>query len=379
MKLIEKYKNEFGELPEFSAKSFGRFEIIGNHTDHNHGLCLAATCNLHISCLLKPNNSNVINFISDGYTTVKLNLDELECRKSDAGSSIGIIRGMARYLKKHGYKIGGFNAVSKSNIFPGAGVSSSAAFESLIGQIFNVLFNDGKIDKLFLAKAGQYAENTDFGKHSGLLDQIGCGYGNISFIDFKDIDNPIVEEINYPFNDLKFVIVNTGGSHADLSDLYSSIPTDMINAAKKLGHNYLIECSEQDCPQLSEIERSRAKHFFGECERVRKAKEYINNHDKKGFLEMINESRKSSRDYLKNMMVGTNYKGSPLEATDIAMKILSNEGACKINGGGFAGSIICVVPSNKLDLFINKMSSIYSKKNVKEVKVKNSGPTLKKI
>jgi len=379
MNLITEFKNKFNSSPIYFCQSFGRFEVLGNHTDHNHGLCIAATCNLSIDAYVSPNSDNCIHFCSFGYNDSEIDLSKLDLQKNEAASSQCLIRGIARYFVEHGYKVGGFNAVSKSNIFPGAGVSSSAAFESLIGEIFNVLFNDGKIDKLFIAKAGQYAENTDFGKKSGLLDQIGCGYGNLSFIDFGNIVDPTVEKIEFPFKDLHFVIVNTGGSHANLSHLYSSIPEDMLSAAKKLGHNFLRDCDEEDNPSLTDIERSRAKHFFSENKRVLEMKSCLKHNDKSGFLKCINESRVSSTNDLKNMMVENQYEGSPLEACDIAMKLMDNDGACKINGGGFAGSIICVVPENKLSFFLEQMANKYGSNNVTEVFVNKFGPKVSKI
>lgn len=379
MKLRKIFIDLFKEEPFYKMSAGGRFEILGNHTDHNHGLCCAATCNLSIDGYVSPRNDNKIIYNSIGFKTITVDLDDLSLKEDGKATSEGLIRGVARYLKEHGYQIGGFSAVSESSIFPGAGVSSSAAFESLIGQIFNVLFNEGKIDKLTLAKAGQYAENTDFGKKSGLLDQIGTGFGNISYIDFKNIENPLVEQIAYPFKDLHFVIVNTGGSHAHLSHLYSSIPEDMWNAAKKNGHNFLRECREFDCKPLTEMEKNRSIHFFSENERVVKMKECIRNKDKKGFLDLVNASRKSSTELLKNMMVENEYEGSPLEACDIAMRILGDDGACKINGGGFAGSIISVVSENKLNTFIKEMSKKYGKNNVCEVFINENGPLVEKL
>ncbi len=379
MNLIDEYKNTFKESPTLEAFSYGRFEVLGNHTDHNHGLCIAATCNLSINAYLAKNDSNKIRFQSLGYDFVELDLNDLNVHKDEYFTSISLIRGIANYFKEHGYHIGGFNALAKSNIFPGAGVSSSAAFESLIGEIFNALFNDNKIDKLTLAKAGQYAENKYFGKKSGLLDQIGCGFSNLSYIDFKDIDNPIVERLDFPFTDLKFIIVNTGGSHADLSDLYSSIPLDMYNAAKKLGHKFLRDSDKEDDPSLTDIERSRAEHFYSENRRVLKMKECLKNKDELGFLNCINESRISSTNKLKNMMVNDHYEGSPLEACDLAMKAMDDKGAVKINGGGFAGSIICVVPVDKLDYFLSVMKTKYNDNNVVEVFINKEGPKVVKI
>ena len=376
------FEKQYQKAPEFKISCGGRFEILGNHTDHNHGLCCAATCDLQIYGFLGRREDNIVEVFSVGYNPFKVDLNELIPNKEDFASSTGLTKGVAKYLLEKGYKIGGFNLYTDSSIFPGAGVSSSAAFESLIAQIFNVLYNDGKIEKILLAKAGQYAENNFFGKKSGLLDQIGTGFGNISYIDFEDIINPKVEEIGFPFNDLHFVIVNTGGSHAELNDLYSSIPEDMWNAAKKTGHQFLREGSIEEienCSSLSEMEANRARHFYDENERVKQMKNALNNKNKDLFLKLINESRKSSTELLKNMMVEDKYEGSPLQACDRAMKIMQNQGACKINGGGFAGSIICVVPSEYLDRFVKEMGNFYGPQSVKEVHVNKNGPLVVKL
>ena len=373
--VIEFYKEKYGEEPEDLFSCGGRFEILGNHTDHNHGLCLAATCNLCITAAVTKRNDNVITFISKGYTPFSINLDELDVKEEEKGRSTGLARGIAFYLKEHGYNIGGFDAVSDSTIFMGAGVSSSAAFELLVAEIYNYYFNKDRIDRMTLCKAGQFAENKYFGKKSGLLDQIGVGYGNIVSIDFKDIEKPVVEQVKFPFENLHFVIVNTGGSHAELSDLYSSIPTDMYNAAKIMGHNFLREGTKAELEEKIN-EFKRALHFYQENERVMMAIEAIKNNDEKTFLECINESRISSTNNLRNMMVDNIYDGSPLEACDLALKYMDNKGAAKINGGGFAGSIITVVPSEYLESFIEKMSEKYGNGNVKEVFVRKIGPSI---
>lgn len=376
------FENEFNQAPDYKVRCGGRFEILGNHTDHNHGLCCAATCDLQIYGYLKQRKDSSVVVSSVGYAPCRVNLDSLDVLPEDFASSQGLVKGVAKYFLDHGYQIGGFSLYTDSSIFPGAGVSSSAAFESLIGQIFNVLFNDGKVGKISLAKAGQFAENNYFGKKSGLLDQIGTGFGNISYIDFENIANPKVETIEFPFTDLHFVIVNTGGSHAELNDLYSSIPENMWEAAKKTGHQFLREGSMQEislCNTLTKMEFNRARHFYGENERVTIMKRALINKDKDQFLKLINESRKSSTELLKNMMVGDQYEGSPLQACDRAMKIMEEKGACKINGGGFAGSIICVVPDEYLDGFIMEMGEFYGENNVKEVHVSKQGPTVERL
>ena len=379
-KLFEFYKEQFGKEPEDIFSCGGRFEILDNHTDHNHGLCLAATCDLCITAAVSKRDDNIINFISMGYAPFSINLDELDIKEEEKERSPGLARGIAYYLKEHGYNIGGFDAVSYSTIFAGACVSSSAAFELLVAEIYNYYFNKDKIDRMVLCKAGQYAENNYFGKKSGLLDQIGVGYGNIVSIDFKEIATPVVEQVKFPFENLHFVIVNTGGSHAELSGLYSSIPQDMYNAARIMGHEFLREGNKDELEEkihdMSVMEFKRALHFYLENERVLMALEAIKNNDEKTFLECINESRISSTNNLRNMMVDNTYEGSPLEACDLALEVMENKGAAKINGGGFAGSIICAVPSEYLEIFIEKMSDKYGKENVKEVFVRKMGPSI---
>ena len=381
-KNIVDIRNSFTSLyakePDYLFSCGGRFEILGNHTDHNHGLCLASACDLQIIAAVSKNDSKEVNFQSLRFDPDELDLSDLEPRPVEYATSKGLIRGVASYLKEHGYKIGGFNAYSESSIFKGAGVSSSAAFELLVGHIFNVLFNDGKISKIELCKAGKYAENVFFGKKSGLLDQIGVGYGEVVEIDFKDIDNPEVKQIEFPFKDLHFVLINTGGDHSSLSDLYSSIPSDMLEAARICGHQYLIEGSLEELEshknELDPLVYSRAVHFYKENERVKKAFEAIRDNDQEKFLQMINESRESSTKNLKNMMVDKQYEGSPLEACDLLLKATNNNGAVKINGGGFAGSVIAFIPSKYLDKVLEKMSDKYGPQNVKEIFIREEGP-----
>ena len=376
--LKEEYVELFKSQPEHIFSCGGRFEILGNHTDHNHGLCLASACNLRIIAATAKNNSNTVHFQSLGFEPDDVDLTDLEPKEIEYATSKGLIRGVATYLKNHGYRVGGFNAYSESTIFKGAGVSSSAAFELLVGHIFNVFFNDGKIPKIELCKAGKYAENLFFGKKSGLLDQIGVGFGGVVKIDFSNVDEPVVEQTLFPFTDLHFVLVNTGGDHSSLSDLYSSIPSDMFEAARACGHNYLGECSREELEnfkyELNELVYSRSKHFFDENQRVLEAFKAIEEVDQEKFLRLINESRESSTNLLKNMMVGDEYKGSPLEACDLLMKACDNKGAVKINGGGFAGSVIALVPTNKLEAVLEKMKKHYGEYNVREIFIRAFGP-----
>lgn len=372
----ERFLNEFGAASKYVFSCGGRFEIVGNHTDHNHGKCLAATCNLAITAAVSPRDDNNIKIISDGFGEINVNLDDLEHIKGDT-SSKEIIKGIGRYFTENGYKIGGFDAFFYSTIFPGAGVSSSAAFELLIGKIFNDLYNDEKVPTLLMCKAGQYSENNYYEKSSGLLDQIGVAYGNLVSIDFEDIENPKIEEIPFPFEGLHFVLVNTGKSHIGLNDLYSSIPQDMFNAAKKTGHNFLRETTLDEINAtkgLTDQEKNRAKHFFLENARVDDAINALKNNDREAFLASINGSRLNSTNYLKNMMIGAIYRGSPLEACARTMRLVNNTGATKINGGGFAGSIISVIPDCYIDYYLEKTRMVYGSENVCEIFIRDSGP-----
>ena len=374
------FENRFKIKPEYEVKSSGRFEVIGNHTDHNGGLCVAASCDLIIDGYLAKTNNEHITLYSEGYEDVNICLNDLGIKKEEIGTSTGLVKGVAYYLKEHGYKIGGFDLCTRSTIFKGAGVSSSAAFESMIAQIFNELFNGGKIDSLTLAKAGQYAENNYFGKKSGLLDQCAICYGNISFMDFsKDIK---VKTLDFPFDDMQFVIVNTGGSHADLSDLYSSIPVGMKSAAKKLGKETLSELTFDEVirnrGKLTSREYDLAKHFYSENQRVLTLVKALENKDKKSFLNAIRESFVSSRDNLENMRVDK-YEGSPLEACDLAYKFVGDKGAAKINGGGFAGSIIVCLPRSMSKEFVNFMAKKYGKENISPVNINPHSPQVIKL
>lgn len=376
--LVESFKAYHSVEPEYVFSCGGRFEILGNHTDHNHGLCIASACDLDITAVVSKREDNEVVLKSIGFPEDDVDLNNLKVDELLFGSSSALIRGVAAYLIEHGYKAGGFVAYTSSSIFKGAGVSSSAAFELLIGHIYNVLFNNGEIPTLVLCKAGQYAENVYYGKKSGLLDQIGVGYGGVVSIDFNDVENPIINQIEFPFKDLHFVLVNTGGDHSSLSNLYAAIPNDMVSAANEMRGRYLRECSleqlEQVKSNLTEDEYLRAKHFFNENERVLKALEAIQNNNKELFLKQINDSRLSSSLNLKNMMVAAHYKGSPQEACDLLMEASNHTGAVKINGGGFAGSVIALVEDKYLNNVIKEMSKKYGEENVKEIFIRNSGP-----
>ena len=377
-------KQKFFETFFVEADNFlscgGRFEVLGNHTDHNHGLCLAATCSLSIYAAIRRRDDNIVRFYSEGFGYTKIDLTKLNKRKDEIGKSSALIRGISYYLSKQ-YKVGGFDLYSKSEVPAGAGVSSSAAFELLIAQSFNMLFNESKIPLITLCKAGQFAERDYYGKMCGLLDQIGVAYGGLTYIDFKDIEDPFVEPMKIDLKEYSFLIVNSGGSHAGLSHLYKAIPDDMFKVASLFNKQYLREVDyelfknnkQEVIEKCGQLAYERAEHFFGENQRVINANKAIKNGDVETLIKLINESRISSTELLHNMYVD-DIKGSPLEACDLIMKSSNGKAGVKINGGGFAGSVIALVPNDVLENVIETASKQYGKENVHLVSVRNDIP-----
>ena len=376
-KFIETFNNE----PELYLSCGGRFEVLGNHTDHNHGLCIAATCSLSIFASIRKRDDLLVRVYSEGFDEYTIDLGNLDKLDNEIGRSNALIRGIVSYLAKE-YRYGGFDIYMMSQIPGGAGVSSSAAFELLIAQTVNKLFNNEQIPLMTLCKASQFAERNYYGKMCGLLDQIGVAYGGLVYIDFVDIANPEVKTLKSHMDDYSFVIVNSGGSHAGLDHLYKAIPDDMFKVAHYFGKEYLREVDEEQFRQNKQdvIEKcglsayQRAEHFYGENNRVRNAYNAISNDDIETLIKLINESRVSSTDFLKNMYVDK-IEGSPLEACELILKASNNKAGVKINGGGFAGSVIALVPNNVLENVKNAAISRYGIKNVHLVSVRNDIPS----
>jgi galactokinase len=380
--LQQQFIHRFTHQPEKYFSVGGRFEVLGNHTDHQHGICLAATCDLSIYAAVRKRSDGLVLLYSDGFVPCSVDLTTLEKDIDEKGQSSALIRGIAYFLKNKGYEIGGFDIYVKSQIPNGAGISSSAAFEVLIATIFNHLFNEQRINFLTLSQAGQFAENVYYEKMSGLLDQIGVAYGGLVFIDFENIDEPKIESLDCDFSNYQFVIVNTKKSHADLSPLYESIVHDMRDVANFFNKNYLREVSEQDLykheaeiiNKLGLLPYQRAMHFFQEDTRVKEAYAAIKRQDINCLISLMNESCISSTNLLHNMYVD-DISGSPLEACEL-IKLASNQQAgVKINGGGFAGSVIALVPHNFLYQVVKLCKDQYGESNVFLVNVRNLIPS----
>lgn len=292
--LINKFIKEFNADGFSVFSSPGRSELIGNHTDHNNGKVVAAGINLDSIAAAAPNNDSVIKIISEGYNnSIIVNLNDLSIKKDEAGKSVSLVRGIAAKIKSLGYNVSGFNACITSNVAKGSGLSSSACFEVLIGTIINHMFNDNKIKTVEIAKIGQFAENVYFGKPCGLMDQIACINGGIVSIDFKDKEKPVINKISIDLinNGYDLVIVNTGGSHSDLTEDYAAIPDEM----KKIANFFKKQnCREIDLNKLKlnfnklrALKNDRAIlrviHFINENKRVDDAIEALKTKNIKKF------------------------------------------------------------------------------------------------
>ena len=348
----------------------GRSELSGNHTDHNRGCVIAASIDLDIIAVAAPNANRVIRVKSEGFDEDVIDLDTFtEPLATPEGHSNELIAGMAAGFRKEGYRVGGFDAYTTSNVLKGSGISSSAAFEDMIGNILNHLYNDGKVDNVEIAKLAQYAENVFFGKPCGLMDQMACGVGGIIAIDFADPKSPVIEKMDFDITAAGYnlCIVNTGGNHADLTDDYASVPAEMKSVAAALGKTVLRELDEQTVidaiPTLRETvgDRAilRALHFFAENRRVAKQKAALQAGDLDAFFDGVIASGRSSFCYLQNVYTCKNLseQGLSLALCLAEQTLAGKKAAWRVHGGGFAGTIQAFVPTEAVEEFRRAMDS----------------------
>lgn len=385
-RLSEKFIIHFAAKPEYYFSTPGRTEISGNHTDHNHGKVIAASINLDSITAVSKSDS-VVEIFSEGYNnSFNVNLDKLGIIESEASSTNSLIRGIAAGFKIRGLNIGGFKAVITSNVLKGSGLSSSASIEVLIGTIFNHLYNDGEISAEEIAKIGQYAENVYFKKPCGLMDQMACAIGGIISIDFYNPENPIVEKLNFDFfsTGYSLIVVDTEGDHSNLTDDYASIPEEMKSVAKYFGKKFCAEISLDEL--LNEIKSIRnnvsdrailrAFHFLGENERVENQKRELTSNNFQKFLDFVNESGNSSFKYLQNIYSVKDYNQQEVSlALAITEKFINQKGkgACRVHGGGFAGTIQVFLPEQLVEEYKNLITKIFSDESVKVLSIRNFG------
>jgi len=366
----------------FSAP--GRIEIGGNHTDHQQGRVLAAAVSLEALAAAAPNENNTINILSNENPPVVVQLDDLSPRASERGQSPALVRGIAEYFFNMGWKTGGFNAVTKNEVPGGSGLSSSAAFEVLIGTVFNGLFNCGGISPVDLAKAGQYAENVHFGKPCGLMDQMASALGGIAEIDFINPAEPRVERLSVDFSAFGHAvcIIDTGSYHADLNDEYASIPAEMTHIAGFFGKSRLREVDPSEfyasVPMLrgkaSDRAILRAMHFFSDNERAHLEAEALKHGDFSEFLSLIRESGKSSWMLLQNIYPsGASAEQPAALALSYCERLLAGDGACRIHGGGFAGTMQAFVPLARLEEFRAGIESLTGSGSCRVLSIRPQG------
>lgn len=374
IELIENYDNIFDDGTEgiriFSAP--GRTEIGGNHTDHQRGHVLAAGVNLDIVAAVKPNDTDIIEIKSDGYDMITLDLKQLQPVVEEQNTTLSLVRGIAAYFSDMGYNIKGFRAVMTSNVLKGSGLSSSAAFEVLIGTILNGLYCNNKESAVKIAQIGQYAENVYFGKPCGLMDQTASSVGSFVAIDFKDVEHPVVEQIPFDFTAAghALCIVDTGGNHADLTPDYAAVTVEMKSIAAFFGKDVLSELSEKDIYNNIAALREkcgdravlRAIHFFADDKKAVQEAEALKKNDFETFKQLIIASGLSSFTCLQNVYspAHTQEQGLSL-ALALCQKILGDKGAYRVHGGGFAGTIQAFVPTELLETFRNEMESAFGK------------------
>ncbi len=381
---VEKFVELYGDNDNISVFSTpGRTEVGGNHTDHNHGKVLAASVNLDTVAVAAKCEGSLITIKSEGFPQDIIYIDLLEPVEEEKFKSAALIRGVCSRLNQLGYKIGGFNAYTTSNVLKGSGLSSSAAFEVLIVTILSNLYNDGVIDAVEAAQISQYAENEFFGKPCGLMDQTACSVGGFVTIDFENPEKPKAKRINFDFENCGYtlVITDTGGNHANLNAEYAAVTEEMRETAEVLGGKYLREFSKADIMKNLRLIRGavndravlRALHFYNDNERVEKEVEYLEKGDIFGFLHLVNESGSSSWRYLQNCYTSNATEQSVTLGLAVSEQILAGRGACRVHGGGFAGTIQAFVPNDILDDYLKGIRTLFGESNCYELMIRPEG------
>ena len=378
--LFDMHKKGLGFEPEQFYSASGRIEIVGNHTDHNGGKVLCASITVDTLGAVSKRNDGMIMVKSKGYPLIKVSVDDIDFKIGEVGTSTAIIKGILAYFKGAGKKVGGFNAYTTSSVPKGSGVSSSSAFELLIAEILNSLYNDGKVDNVFKAKASQYAECAYFGKPCGLMDQSAISLGGVNMIDFRSFENPTIENAEWKFDDLDIYVIATGGDHCDLTDDYAAIPSEMRAVANLLGGKYLVDIAPEKfyeeksnlVGKVSERAILRAEHFYEENNRVDKAYKAVVDGDERAFLDAVNESGLSSRYKLQNLYSPKANSHLIEEALD---KIEGLEGvvAKRVHGGGFAGTILVFVKKDSSNSANNEFKCLFGENNVFKLSVRPHG------
>ena len=366
----------------FSAP--GRTEIGGNHTDHQHGCVLAAAVDLETVATVWVDDSSLIQIDSEGYPVIAVDLNELDVREDEKNTTASLIRGIANAFVQRGAKLSGFRAKVKSTVLPGSGLSSSAAFEVLIGTILNELFFEKKLSAIEIAQIGQYAENVYFGKPCGLMDQMASSVGGMVYIDFEDPEKPKVQKLEADLETFGYglCIIDTGADHADLTDEYAAIPGELAQLCQFFGKKYLREIPKaefvQKIPELrgKVTDRAilRAFHIYQENDRVRQQVEALRWDDIDAFLDLVKESGRSSWMYLQNITPAGAVKHQEVAvALALCETYLKGQGAYRVHGGGFAGTVQAFVPLDMLDSFKASIEAVLGENSCHVLNIRQEG------
>lgn len=380
---IEKFIDLYGDQEVSIYSTPGRSEVCGNHTDHQHGEVLAAAINLDIIAVVAKDDTK-IKILSDDYDIEAIHIDDLTLRENEKESSEGLIRGILARFQQLQHKIGGFVGYMTSDVLQGSGLSSSAAFEVMIGTILSGMYNDMKVDPVTIAKIGQYSENVYFGKPCGLMDQCACSVGSLIHIDFKDNENPIVEKINVDFPRFhhSLCIVDVHASHADLTEDYASIPEELKEVDHFFHQEYLRDVDEKEFYEhLTEVREAvndravlRAIHVFKENKRVQQAVQSLKQEDFDTFKTIVKASGESSFKYLQNIY-SNHYVGQQAVSLALALSenLLGTHGVCRVHGGGFAGTIQAFVEDDYVEAYKQGIEKYFGEGSCHILKIRKYG------
>jgi len=351
----------------------GRTELAGNHTDHQKGRILASAVDRGLTAKCAKNDRNAIRITSAGFDPFEVKLSQMSILPVEFGKSISLVRGVAAAFKDLGLDIGGFDAEISSTLPVGSGMSSSAAFSVLIGKVLNLLYNNNRIEPVVLARCAQSAENRFFGKPCGLMDQLTSAIGHCIYVDFLTNEVIPVENASFEQMGLTLCLTDTGGSHAGLDSSYARIPADMVRIANMFDKGVLGEVDPQEFRSKgwSSDDRPvrRAMHFFNENERVPLMRDALVNHDADTYIRLMNESGRSSEELLNNIVTSTTGDTKLQEGLDLSAKLLNGKGAWRVHGGGFAGCVQALMPTEFFEEYRLAVEEYFGEGSCREIKI----------
>lgn len=383
-RILDRASELFGDAEANLFSAPGRTEVGGNHTDHQLGRVLAASIDLDVAAVAVKTDDSFITYESDSFHVRPVDISDISVQAAEKNTTESLIRGIAGGYIRKGLKAGGFKCYAESDVLPGSGMSSSAAFEILIAEILNVFYNGGQVSPVLQAQVGQYAENVYFGKASGLMDQMACSVGGFITIDFADKENPEVRKVPFDFDASGYDLILTDcrQSHADLSDEYSLIPSEMLQVARFFNKEVLSQITIDDLmDHAAEVRRAcpdrafmRAYHFLKETERVKDEVKCLEDNDMKGFLQKVTESGNSSYMYLQNVYPPADSSHQSLAVgLAISEELLAGRGAWRVHGGGFAGTIQAFVPADLAEAYVGKMEDVFGNGSCYVLRIRSAG------